>query len=248
MQKASHCVILAAGRNTRLDKGIPKSLTPLNGETIIQRHIRIFSKIGIKSFCVIGGYQFDKLKEYLPQLASKHNVTIDLYLNDDLEKENGYSVFCASQWARENKINEFLLSMGDHIFNEGLVKQFVDSIHPSGQYLDLAVDIPGPTNSHIDLEDVTKVEVDPNGNIQKIGKELTKYNRFDTGLFRMRSEVFDQLTENFKKNRFSISNLVSALSEKKKAKATTLSGFTWNDIDNQLDLESTLELIEEGRL
>ena len=92
MNNVSHCIILAAGRNTRLDKGIPKSLTSLVSETIMERHIRLFSDLGIKEFCVIGGYQYDKLRPFLADLSTKYEVEIEVFRNDDLDKENGYSV------------------------------------------------------------------------------------------------------------------------------------------------------------
>ena len=101
MKNISHGIILAAGRNTRLDKGIPKSLTSLLSETIMERHIRIFSDLGIRELCVIGGYQFEKLSAVLEKLALKYQVEIEVFLNDDLDKENGYSVMQSKLWVQK---------------------------------------------------------------------------------------------------------------------------------------------------
>lgn len=247
MTKSSHCIILAAGKNTRLDKGIPKSLTMLGQESLLERHIRIFSTYGINTFCIVGGYKATKVKQVVPDLADKFQVSIEVLLNDDLDKENGYSMFRAFPWIEEKNVDNFFLSMGDHVFNHKMIQAFIDKTRED-TILNLGVDCPGPINSHIDIDDVTKVKVGDNNEIIEIGKSLSDYNWYDTGLFRMNTGVFEILRTNFSLDRYSISHMVEELAKHNQAIATDISGYIWNDVDNQVDLDNTLNLIEKGQL
>jgi len=248
MNNVSHCIILAAGRNTRLDNGIPKSLTSLLSETIMERHIRIFSDLGIKEFCVIGGYQFGKLHSFLSELEFKYQVDIEIYLNNDLEKENGYSVMQSKNWVQKKKIGRALLTMGDHIFQPSLIQSFLEKSGAQDGALYLATDLPSAANLHIDLEDVTKVKASAENDIVEIGKQLEDFNRFDTGLFMIHQSIYRELDILFGQRKHSISDLVRVLASKKRAHAIDVSGYYWNDIDNESDLRNTIELIKSGKL
>ena len=248
MKNVSHAIILAAGRNTRLDKGIPKSLTSLISETIMERHIRIFSNFGVREFCVIGGYQFEKLSSFLETLAVKYQVEIEVFLNDDLDKENGYSVMQSKFWVQKKGIDHALLTMGDHIFHSELIHSFLNKTVLNNASLYLATDRPGVANKHIDLEDVTKVKTSVDDEILEIGKGLKDFNCFDTGLFMIHKSLFEEFDAVFGQGKYGISDVVRSLSTRKSAYSVDVSGFAWNDIDNELDLKNTVEMIKLGRL
>ena len=243
-----NCIILAAGKNTRLDTGVPKSLVNVNGETLLSRHIRLFKLLGVKKFCIISGYRAEKLNLQLRPLLEKHDVDIEIVHNARFDLENGYSVFAARDWARSLGGEGFFLTMGDHIFHPDFMKLFIKKSENNPCALQLAVDIPGPLNRHIDLEDVTKVNANAACLIESIGKGIAQYNFYDTGLFRLKTQVFDVLERCFSQNKFTISDMVSDLVMSGNALAVPVSGFTWNDIDNKNDLEKTLELLEDFRL
>lgn len=241
-------VILAAGKNTRLDTGIPKSLVTLNGETLMSRHIRIFKRYGIKKFCIISGYGAEKLEEALPKLKSTHDADISILHNKRFDLENGFSVFRAKDWVEEHGMNDFFLTMGDHIFDPEFVGEFVKKSAALETTLQLAVDMPGESNNHIDIDDVTKVHVDEKGFIDSIGKTIEDYNRYDTGLFRLKSEVFDVFQKSFDREEYTISQSVSKLIASREAKSVLVEGYTWNDVDNPDDLQSTINLMDQKRL
>ena len=243
-----NCLILAAGRNTRLDTGIPKSLVKLESETLMERHFRVFSGLGIKKFCVISGYGSDKIEEAVPNFAAKYNVELSILHNERYDLENGFSVFRSKEWVDENGIGDFFLTMGDHIFDPEFIRQFIDKSSSLETVLQLAVDTPGDSNTHIDIDDVTKVQVDEDGFIESIGKNITTYNRYDTGLFRLKSEVFDTFQSSFDEEKYTISESVSKLIAAKNAKTVLVDGFTWNDVDNHDDLESTINLMNQSKL
>lgn len=236
------CVILAAGKNTRLDTGKPKTLLKINGQTLLERHILLFSRYGINQFCVVTGHQKESVEEEVQKIQSKYPVAIDTVFNSQFDLENGLSVYKAKEWVMQNELNSFLLTMADHVFNGSLVSAFKDSERDfSKSHLYLAVDKPGAHNKHIDIDDVTKV-FGEEGLIKKIGKELTDYNYYDTGLFDMSTKVFDAFEACFAKNQYSISNMVYSLAEKNKAAITEVVGSSWNDVDNLDDYQNSLDL------
>jgi choline kinase len=241
-------VILAAGKNTRLDTGIPKSLVKLNGETLMSRHIRLFKEHGVKKFCIISGYGAEKLEEALPELQNTHNADITILHNKRFDLENGFSVFRAKEWVEENSMKDFFLTMGDHVFDPNFIKEFIAKSSSLENTLQLAVDMPGDSNEHIDIDDVTKVLVDEQAFIESIGKTIESYNRYDTGLFRLKSSVFDVFSKSFDQEEYTISQSVSKLIADKQAKSVLVEGYTWNDVDNPDDLQSTIKLMDESRL
>ncbi|WP_436517801.1 NTP transferase domain-containing protein [Ekhidna sp. To15] len=241
-------VILAAGKNTRLDTGIPKSLVTLNGETLMARHIRIFKRCGVKKFCIISGYGAEKLQAALPELKNTLDADITILHNERFDLENGFSVFRAKEWVEENKMGDFFLTMGDHVFDPEFVAEFVKKSSGLENTLQLAVDMPGESNKHIDIDDVTKVQVDDEGYIDSIGKMIPKFNRYDTGLFRLKSDVFDVFQQSFDREEYTISESVSKLMAGREAKSVLVEGYTWNDVDNPDDLQSTIKLMDQKRL
>ncbi|MEP5613169.1 MAG: NTP transferase domain-containing protein [Cyclobacteriaceae bacterium] len=242
------CLILAAGRNSRLDTGIPKSLVTVGDESLLSRHIRIFKKFGVHRFCIVSGYQAETIEAQLDTLRALHNVDIVRKHNDRWDLENGFSVSKSREWIEELSIQDFFMTMGDHIFQEDFVQSFINKSSALESDLQLAVDIPGKTNDHIDIDDVTKVDVDSDWRIRSIGKGITAYNHYDTGLFRLKAKVLDVLEDCFSQDRFTISDMVTDLISTGQARATLVPGYTWNDVDNRLDLDGTLKLISEGRL
>ncbi len=241
-------VILAAGKNTRLDTGIPKSLVKLNGETLMSRHIRLFKQHGVKKFCVISGYGAENLEQALPELIDTHNVDITILHNKRFDLENGFSVFRAKEWVEENEMEDFFLTMGDHVFDPDFIKEFILKSAELKSTLQLAVDMPGESNKHIDIDDVTKVQVDEDNFIESIGKTINEYNRYDTGLFRLKSNVFEVFQQSFDMGEYTISQSVSKLIADKQAKSVLVEGYTWNDVDNPDDLQSTIKLMNESKL
>ncbi|GAB4236140.1 MAG: hypothetical protein Tsb0034_10650 [Ekhidna sp.] len=210
----------------------------------MERHFRVFSKLGVKRFCVISGYGADKINEEVPKIASKYGTEVTILHNERFDLENGFSVYRAKEWVEQYSLRDFFLTMGDHIFDPNFVKRYMELTSDQDTTLNLAVDIPGESNAHVDIDDVTKVLVDDEGFIQSIGKEIKTYTHYDTGLFRLKAEVFDEFSKSFENERFTISDTVNSLVKMKQAKVSVVDGFTWNDVDNPADLEATKKLLE----
>jgi len=72
-------IILAAGRGSRLaqynpDKR-PKCLLEFDGESLLQRHLRLLSGLGIEAVHIVTGYKADELHAAVAGMAEKPAVT-----------------------------------------------------------------------------------------------------------------------------------------------------------------------------
>lgn len=238
------CVILAAGKNSRLDTGKPKSLLEINGKSLLERHIEAFHQNGCNEFCVITGHNPDPIIKKLAELKEKYPVAIDTVHNDRYDLENGFSVSVAERWLRVHHSDGFYLTMGDHVFGQGFIPAFDAAMVSDNisQHLCLAVDVPSDLNDHIDTDDVTRVLVNERGHILMIGKMIAEYNRYDTGLFFMKPAVFETLRACFEKQKYTISDMVSQLISDRQAITVDVVGCVWNDVDNPDDLRNSLNL------
>ena len=110
-------IIIAAGQGSRLGdltKELPKSLLDINGKSILERQIELFHKFGIKDIVVVRGPHKEKF--YF------NNVR---YIDDTnyLYGEQTSSLM----FARSEIIGDVIISFGDIIFDESILKQLLES-------------------------------------------------------------------------------------------------------------------------
>ena len=226
------CLILAAGKGSRLrNKGDSKPLLPVLGVPIIERVIRNAVQGGADDFYIVTGNQKEKVTSFLNVLSKRLNVSIKTVENNEwANSENGTSIYKAKNYLTE----PFLLLMSDHLFDPSIVKQLIASDLGEGE-ITLAVD-ENITNPIIDFEDVTRVRYD-DGKIQNIGKELSSYNAFDTGIFYCTPAIFDALEKSSEKGDTSLSGAVRILAKNGKANVLGINGNFWIDIDDEKSLK-----------
>ena len=242
-----HCIILAAGRNSRLDTGKPKSLLEVEGLSLLEHHLQKFTASGVDHFCIVTGHNPEPIRAFIKEISDKYSAEIDLVHNDRFDLENGYSLHSAKDWVQSNSVGRFYLTMGDHYFQPSFLSAFRDQLIQPDRDLSLylAVDKPGEWNTHIDIADVTKVLANAQWQIEAIGKQIKTYNYYDTGLFAMRAPVFQTLDVCFGQGKYSLSEMVSALISQNEAEVILLSGYFWNDVDNPDDLQNTRDLLDK---
>ena len=204
----------------------------------MERHLRLFSSLGVQSFCVVTGYRHRMLEEFFEARSAAEDIT--LMHNPAYERSNGLSLFQARSWAEEREQDRFFFTMADHFFSEEFLREASHQA-PAQGVLSLAVDKPSETNRHIDLDDVTKV-LGSDGKIESIGKHLTDYNYFDTGLFVASTEMFIHLQKTIDVGKESISDMVQALCAERLATYFEVSGHFWNDVDTPDDLQNMRKL------
>lgn len=100
--KVDNAIILAAGMSTRfvpVSYEIPKGLTVVKGEVLIERQIRQLHEAGIKDVIIVVGHMLEKFF----YLKEKYNVK--LVVNNDYKTRNTHSsVFAARDYLRNTYI------------------------------------------------------------------------------------------------------------------------------------------------
>ena len=221
------CLIIAAGRGSRLKHSEPKPLVKLLGIPLIERVIRTAIEAGADDFFVVLGYRADEVKRFLSELSERLSVPIKTIINDKWsEFENGYSVYLAKEHIRE----PFLLSMCDHIVEADILRELTRCSVDDGTVY-LAADI-RKDNEFVDLDDVTKVKLDGDV-IVDIGKGLKEYDAYDMGVFYCSTSIFDALEESINNGNSSLSGAIKALGKKKKARICPIDRGFWIDVDTE---------------
>lgn len=223
------CVILAAGRGLRLQRSDSKPLTSLLGLPLIERTIRTARDGGATSFVVVTGYRSEQVGAFVSDLGKRLGTDITLVHNPDWEtKENGASLLAA----REHLDGPFLLTMADHLFEAETIRKLLDAKVPEDGLV-LACDY-NRNNPLVDPEDVTRVRVESSsGCIRDIGKALTDYNAWDTGLFLCTPAFLSELEQAAKEGDSSLSAGVRRLAARDRALALDVTGAFWIDVDDE---------------
>ena len=233
------CLIIAAGKGTRLSsKGDSKPIIPLLGLTLIERVILTANESGLTDFYVVTGYNGEKVKRFLDGFRQSRDINITHITNEEWEKGNGISVLKAKKLLHEN----FILLMGDHIFDESILVRLKNERIADDEVM-LAVDYNIETNKLVDVNDVTKVLVEE-GRILDIGKNIKKYNAYDTGIFLCSPAIFSAIEESVHDDDSTLSGGIRVLASKGKAKVFDIRGEFWIDVDD----EKTYKLAEKKLL
>lgn len=113
-------------RMGELTNNTHKSLTILNdGETILERQIRILSECGIKDFVITTGPFEEKLKK----VCSKYKELRFTFVHNDLYDKTNYIY---SFYLTKNYLDDdFLMLHGDLVFNKRLVIDLIKNNHDS---------------------------------------------------------------------------------------------------------------------
>lgn len=226
--KLVRCLIIAAGRGGRLSsRGDSKPLIPLLGLSLIERVILTAKKHSLTDFYMVTGYNSENVRQYLDRFSQSRNINITHITNEEWEKGNGISVLKAKKLLNEN----FILLMGDHVFDELILKKLKNERIADGEVM-LAVDYNIKTNKLVDVNDVTKVLVEDN-RILDIGKDIKKYNAYDTGIFLCSPAIFSAIEESLHNNDSSLSGGIRVLASKGKAKAFDVKDDYWIDVDDE---------------
>ena len=222
------CLIIAAGEGGRLsNRGDSKPLVPLLGIPLIERVMLNANKVGLRDFYIVTGYNGEKVRKHLDQFSQSRDIAINHLINEEWEKQNGLSILKAKGQIREN----FILLMADHIFNENILARLMETENNDSE-VRLAVDY-NIDNKVVDVEDVTKVLVDGNDRIINIGKNIKKYNAYDTGIFLCSPAIFEALEESVANGDTSLSGGMEILAKNKKARTFDIKENYWIDVDDE---------------
>ena len=228
------CLIIAAGKGSRIStKGDSKPLIPLLGLPLLERVILTAKKAGLDDFYVVTGYNGEKVREHLEYFSKNRNVNIKNIVNDEWEKGNGISVLKAKDMLKEN----FILLMSDHIFDESILMKLRNERIENDEIM-LCVDYNVKNNEFVDVGDATKVFVKAN-KILDIGKNIKKYNSYDTGIFLCSPAIFKAIEESLHNHDDSLSDGIRVIANNGKAKTFDIKNNYWIDIDDEKAFKKT---------
>jgi len=225
--RETDCLIIAAGKGSRLvARGEPKPLVTLGGATLLERVMCTVAETGITRFCIVTGYLAGQIEHYVPASPLLAGLDVRFVHNADWERANGLSVARAAGSLGPR----FVLLMSDHLFDARILSRLLDQPASDDEVI-LAVDSRVRNHPTADIDDVTKVLVEE-GAIRDIGKELTDYNAFDTGIFLCTPALFAALEESFRGGDFSLSGGIRVLATRGKARVFDIGDALWIDVDD----------------
>jgi 1L-myo-inositol 1-phosphate cytidylyltransferase len=224
MIAVSEAVILMAGSGSRLrgsDGTFLKPLVSVLGRPLICYAMDALVHAGIKKASFIVGYQSARMVEAVKQLIPS-KIEPCFIKNRDWRKQNGVSLLAAA-----NQVTSpFLLTMSDHLFDRSIVNLLVrDAVLDE---LNLAID--RKLDSIFDVDDAMKVQT-RGDRILQIGKDLTRYDAIDTGLFVCPLKIFDYLERVKRNGDCRLADGVRSMASEGKVRAVDIGTAWWQDID-----------------
>ena len=228
-------LIIAAGQGTRLRPiGDTKPLVTLLGLGLIERVILTAKKSGIKEFCIVTGYNGEKIREQLSD-GKKYGVKIQYVQNDSWIRGNAISVLKARDHFKES----FVLLMADHNYDHRILNELLKTKIGKDECI-LCVDKnPG---DHLNIDDATKVQT-VDHRIDSIGKDLSDYNCIDTGIFICNPVIFDVLEQSISEGDEGLSGGIKILAQRHKMRYMPLGDNFWIDVDDKTDRRNAELLI-----
>lgn len=238
-------ILLAAGDGTRLGanaRGQPKPLVRVGGKPLITFVLGSLAQAGVHSVCIVLGYKGRALQESIGD-GRTYGVMIDYVHNPWWQQGNATSLWAAMQYLEHEP---FLLCMADHVVSPALLRLVLERRVPPSL---LAVDF---SPSERNAEEGTRVQMDGNGVIRALGKNLTAWQGIDTGVFLLDPSVVEAMRGFMlqPRHRYDLSDALNhALDAGCPLHACEVSGYFWQDVDTLEDiafLNSRLETHQIG--
>ncbi|MEO0271292.1 MAG: sugar phosphate nucleotidyltransferase [candidate division WOR-3 bacterium] len=225
-EKLKKAVILSAGTGERLkpiSNNIPKSLFKIKGKEILLRNIKNLEEF-VEEFLIVVNPKFSrKLKEFVENNGIKAKIVINEYP----ERENGYSLYLLKDYVEEGE--KFIVLMGDHIYEKDFLKE---AINGEGLIVD-------EIGKYIDKDEATKVYYE-NGKVIEIGKNIERFNAYDTG-FIIIDKNFLKFAIELEKEKEKIT--ISEIIKRAKLNIFQVSGYFWIDLDTYEDVKKAVNFL-----
>ena len=233
MSAVSEAIILIAGQGSRLrgtNKNCLKPFVPILGRPLLSYILEAVSCAGISTIHFVVGYESERVTAQAKQLIPSH-INASFILNRDWQKQNGISLLAAANHVRA----PFLLTMGDHVFEDTIIDCLLDNFKPD--LLNIAID--RKLDSIVDLDDAMKLQTRGN-KVIGIGKNLRVYDAIDTGLFVCPPSIFAYLEQAKSINGSSdcsLANGVELMAADGKVRGIDIGSARWHDVDTPRVLE-----------
>jgi len=214
-------ILLAAGEGSRLRGAAPhKPLCQVAGRTLIAHALHGLADAGVTRAIVVLGYGADAITAHLA--AHPSPIAVETVMSADYRKPNGVSVLAAEPAVAGGQA---LLAMCDHLVDPALYRRLAMAGAGDGALLGIDRRV---TSDWVDLDDVTCVKSDGD-RIVEIGKGLTDYDCFDTGVFAIGPALFAALNT---LDAPSLTEGMRVLAGKGTARIIDCSDIDWIDVDD----------------
>ncbi len=222
--------ILAAGEGTRLDKpNTPKPLVKVGEKPIIFTLLEQLISSGITKVFVVVGYQKERL---IQEISSSFVTRLDLEFVEAPRYKEGIASSCL---ALADRLKEpFVLSMGDHLFDDTHVRTVVAQ-EPSPESAFVLVD--RRERMDLNLSSAVKVTLQEE-RVVTISDTLPDQDGVDTGLFALHPSFFATLRASCQGGDTSLFGAFQALADRGALKAVFMVSGEWYDVDTPLDVVS----------
>jgi choline kinase len=230
-------VILAAGNGDRFKNGDhhSKLLHPVMGQPLILRTIHTAAAAGITSFCIVVGFEADRVRAAV-ESDRVAGTTVRFVYNPDWHLENGVSALAARDYCGSGR---FALLMGDHLFEPPVLERML-SLELDADMSVLAVD--STQSDPVIAAEATRVRM-TGGLITAIGKNVDPYDALDTGLFVFAPALFDALEAAHTDGETTLSAGVQRLAARRLVRGMDVGGAAWYDVDTVEDLDAAESLL-----
>lgn len=220
-------VVLAAGLGSRLAQTWncrqSKPLVAVDGKALLLRTLTSL-ELACNRVVIVLGYCAEEIRAYIEN-RYQGPLPLVFTVNPDYHLANGLSVLAA----RKHIADAFLLCMADHIMGDELL-EIARECEPPPQGAALLVDY--KIQTIFDIDDATKV-LAVGDRIQRIGKQLSRYNCIDTGLFVCTPYLLEALARvHAEKGDASLSDGIQALCAAGTMQAVDIGDGFWQDVDN----------------
>ena len=224
-------LVLAAGEGSRLRKyAKQKVLEPVAKVPLLGKVLRGLKEAGIEKVHIVVGYEGNNIREEIG--VDYCGLDINYITAQNWEKGNLYSFMAAKEIFQR----EFLLCMGDHIFDHQIVKSLMNV--NLEDVLTLATD-----KTNYSLDD-TKV-LEENDKILNIGKKLNSWNCVDAGFFLCSPKIFAYGEKAQKLGASEFADCVRLVARDGCAQVFDITGKYWVDVDTKKDIERAKKLLAE---
>lgn len=220
-------LIVAAGMGTRLRaKGNLKPLVEVCGKPLIDYALAAAFKAGVTRATIVTGYHAETLEAHLADLGKRHGWQLKTVRNLDYMRPNGLSVLAAKSLLP----GRFFLAMCDHMVSPDLYRRLMAGV---GDADSVALGVDRRLENHfVDLDDVTRVRLEGQ-HIVGIGKDLTEFNAFDTGIFKAGPALFEAIEmAGAETGDYSISAGMHLLARDGRAFGVDVGDAFWIDVDS----------------
>ena len=228
-------VILAAGYGSRLGpltEGKPKSLLQLNGESLIERAVRLLKEFGIEEIHVVTGFKKHIIEETLTSNVIFHHNPLYFCTNV-------LASFCV---AMDSLNQDFVFLHADTVFEKSLLGQL---LHANGDII-LPVDFKVVQQEEMKVivdDDNAIIELSKDISVEKAHGEFVGIAKISKGLINhLKNSIMDELKNKKMLQSYFEGALQNLIDNGFRIEALDISEKTWIEIDFEEDYLNAIKL------